>query len=71
MFPLSSVAMRKGVISKAGIAAVVILAPGGFILGLALLAKHYRSAWQGSPTTNCDEADGDKPPASAATASIS
>ena len=36
--------MRKDMIAKAGMAAVIILAPGGFVLGLALLAKRYRGA---------------------------
>lgn len=34
--------MRKDVIEKAGVAALILLAPGGFVLGLALLAKHRR-----------------------------
>ena len=36
--------MRKDLIGKAGVAAVIILAPGGFVLGLALLVRRYRGS---------------------------
>ena len=34
--------MRKGIAKKVGLAAVILLAPGGFVLGAALLADRYR-----------------------------
>ena len=34
--------MRKPTLSDAGLAAVILLAPGGFILGATLAANHYR-----------------------------
>jgi len=34
--------MQKGLLNKAGLAAVILLAPGGFVLGATLLARHYR-----------------------------
>lgn len=34
--------MRDGVLPKVGLAAVVLLAPGGFVLGAALAAKWWR-----------------------------
>ncbi len=34
--------MRKKIFGKFGLAAVILLAPGGFLLGAALAAKHYR-----------------------------
>lgn len=34
--------MRKATLEKIGLAAVILLAPGGFILGATLAANHYR-----------------------------
>lgn len=34
--------MREGLLPKVGLAAVVLLAPGGFVLGAALAAKWWR-----------------------------
>jgi hypothetical protein len=34
--------MRKDFAKNAGLAAVILLAPGGFILGAAILADRYR-----------------------------
>ena len=33
--------MDKRLLNKAGLAAVILLAPGGFVLGATLLARHY------------------------------
>jgi len=33
---------NRKTINKAGLAALVLLAPGGFILGFTLAARHYR-----------------------------
>jgi hypothetical protein len=33
---------KRRTINKAGLAALVLLAPGGFILGFTLAARHYR-----------------------------
>jgi hypothetical protein len=34
--------MRTKIFGKFGLAAVILLAPGGFLLGVALAAEHYR-----------------------------
>ena len=34
--------MAKKILKSAGVAAAILLAPGGFILGVALVANHYR-----------------------------
>jgi hypothetical protein len=34
--------MGKGIFGKMGLAAVILLAPGGFLLGAALAADHMR-----------------------------
>ena len=34
--------MKKETLNKLGLAAVILLAPGGFILGATLAANHYR-----------------------------
>lgn len=34
--------MQKATLEKLGLAAVILLAPGGFILGATLAANHYR-----------------------------
>ena len=34
--------MRANLLGKVGLAAVILFAPGGFILGAALAAEHYR-----------------------------
>ena len=34
--------MQKDMIGKLGLAALILLAPGGFVLGAALAARHYR-----------------------------
>ncbi len=41
--------MRRDVIARVGTAAVIILAPGGFVLGLALLARRYRRQPESAP----------------------
>lgn len=50
--------MRKDLIGKAGVAAVILLAPGGFLLGLALIARRYRArpAVSGPAETHAAEA---------------
>ncbi len=35
--------MQKDTLGKVGLAAVILLAPGGFILGGALAARYYRN----------------------------
>lgn len=54
-------AMRNDIIGKAGVAAIVILAPGGFILGLALLARRYRG--RGEPASARPGPPGEQQPA--------
>lgn len=39
--------MKKEMLSKLGLAAVILLAPGGFILGATLAANHYRKKARG------------------------
>lgn len=34
--------MRKDALGKAGLAATILLLPGGFLLGFALLVNEYR-----------------------------
>ena len=34
--------MRNDLLGKVGLAAFILFAPGGFILGAALAANHYR-----------------------------
>lgn len=34
--------MKKETLNRLGLAAVILLAPGGFILGATLAANHYR-----------------------------
>jgi hypothetical protein len=34
--------MRNDLIGKVSLAALILLAPGGFILGAAMAADHYR-----------------------------
>jgi hypothetical protein len=34
--------MRTNILGKVGLAAFILLAPGGFVLGAALVAKRYR-----------------------------
>lgn len=41
--------MREGVFPKVGLAAVVLLAPGGFVLGAALAAKWWRERARVTP----------------------
>ena len=36
--------VQKGLLKGAGLAAVILLAPGGFILGATLLARRYHRA---------------------------
>ena len=38
--------MRKDVLGKVGLAAVILLAPGGFVLGATLALNHYRKRRQ-------------------------
>lgn len=35
--------MKKETLNKAGLAAAILLLPGGFILGATLAARHYRN----------------------------
>lgn len=35
--------MRKETLNRIGLAATIMLVPGGFILGAALAARHYRN----------------------------
>lgn len=55
--------MQKDTLGKVGLAAVILLAPGGFILGGALAARYYRNrlASQAEPdaTPPAEVADGD------------
>ena len=37
-----AIGMSKAVWQKVGLGGVILFAPGGFILGAALLADHYR-----------------------------
>ncbi len=39
--------MKRETLNKLGLAAVILLAPGGFILGATLAANHYRKKAQG------------------------
>lgn len=41
--------------SQIGVAAVVLLAPGGFVLGATLIAAHYRR--RKADAANSDDAD--------------
>jgi hypothetical protein len=34
--------MDKGLLGKVGLAAIILLAPGGFLIGAALAADHLR-----------------------------
>jgi hypothetical protein len=34
--------MRSDILGKVSLAAIILLAPGGFLLGAALAADHYR-----------------------------
>jgi hypothetical protein len=34
--------LKRETLNKAGLAAAILLAPGGFILGAALAARYYR-----------------------------
>ena len=38
--------MRKDTLNKVGLAALILLAPGGFILGATLFARRYRAKGQ-------------------------
>ena len=38
--------MKRETLNKLGLAAVILLAPGGFILGATLAANHYRKKAQ-------------------------
>jgi len=40
---------REDALKKAGLAAVILLAPGGFILGATLLARHLSTREPKSP----------------------
>jgi len=42
--------MQKDTLNKLGLAAAILLLPGGFVLGATLAARHYRrKAAKGSP----------------------
>lgn len=50
--------MQKDMRKKLGIAAVVLLAPGGFILGATLVARHiHRKRAQAEPAERAPETD--------------
>ncbi len=34
--------MRTGILAKVGVAAVILFAPGGFLLGAAMAVDYYR-----------------------------
>jgi hypothetical protein len=34
--------MRNSIYAKAGLAAVILFAPGGFLIGAAMAANHFR-----------------------------
>ena len=55
------VRMRKDILGKVGLAAVILLAPGGFILGTTLAFNHYRkrrnAAAAGSEPVSDNEMD--------------
>jgi hypothetical protein len=34
--------MRNGILARVGVAAVILFAPGGFLLGAALAVDYYR-----------------------------
>ncbi|MDB5716968.1 MAG: hypothetical protein JWM38_395 [Sphingomonas bacterium] len=53
--------MRKDTLNKLGLAAVILLAPGGFILGATLVANHYRKKSQRSSQPAADDAEADLP----------
>lgn len=40
---------KKDIYRNAGLAAVILLAPGGFILGATLAARHYRNKRRSAP----------------------
>ncbi|MBR0552599.1 hypothetical protein [Stakelama marina] len=40
---------RRKRLNRAGLAAVILLAPGGFILGATLAARHYRNRRASKP----------------------
>ena len=43
--------MSSGVLSKVGVAAVVLFAPGGFVLGAALAANWWRKRGDAAGTS--------------------
>ena len=49
--------MKRETLNKLGLAAVILLAPGGFILGATLAANHYRKKAQGAGATTEEKAD--------------
>ena len=51
--------MKRETLNKLGLAAVILLAPGGFILGATLAANHYRKKARGEPSTAPAPEDGD------------
>ena len=56
--------MRKDFARNAGLAAVILLAPGGFVLGAALAADYLRKRRSGTQAAPAD-ADADVTPPSA------
>jgi len=49
--------MRKEALGKAGLAATILLCPGGFLLGFALLANEYRKRAATTHSKALPEAD--------------
>ena len=52
--------MRKETLNKLGLAAVILLAPGGFILGATLAANHYRKKARGTADARPAATGGDE-----------
>ena len=58
--PVYGRGMRKDTLNKLGLAALILLAPGGFILGATLAARRYRA--KGQPAEDAPaEADAPAP----------
>jgi len=53
--------MDKKILNRVGLAAAILLVPGGFILGATLAARHYRNRKAGE-TEPAAEAPDEKQP---------
>ena len=49
--------MKRETLNRLGLAAVILLAPGGFILGATLAANHYRKKAQARVPETDEKAD--------------